>query len=648
MRDAAGLSGLTPGVALWRLLAVRGTSVPLTQVRERLAGDDSPASIQATLAQYDVAARAVWIERAHALSALERPTLLELRDGGWIVLRLLKRGVATLEHAQGVRQVALEALWPCLSGQALEFSLRLPDGAGLWTRLVLLLGAHRRVLVQFALASVALQLLVASTPELTGLAMGRALPDGALGLLQLVAAGVLMAAVASSVIAWLRERTVLYLLTRVEVILKQGVLEHVLRLPFAELQRRTLGQLLQTFYGIASARTLVAERALGALFDGLLAIGFLLLLAVKLPQPTLALVLVAVLMLVVAALVGRAQAHLQLREVSAQASQRGYLTELIAGIPTIKAAGAERQCQRQWLDRFGRELDLTLQRNRIGLWSEVGLQTFRSAASMGLLLWGGYAALQGEIGIGTLFSFLLLAECFLSALLGLLTTLLLLVVASRQLTGAVELLQLSPFPVAHGVAKRRVHGPIEMKDVWFRYSADGPWVLQGHDLRVEAGEKFRLEGPSGCGKSTILRLLAGLYVPERGTITVGGYEVRPASPPGLYLPQFVQLNAGSILDNLRGLSGGAALQRLFETAQLTGFDQLAQTLAMGYHTPLPHGGRTLSGGQRQLLALTAALASEGSVLLLDEPMASIDPLTQAHLSALIARESRTIISVSHE
>jgi ATP-binding cassette subfamily B protein len=647
MRDAAGLPGLSAELALWRLLAARGTSVPLTQVRERLAGDDSPASIQATLAQYDVAARAVWIERTEALSALELPTLLELREGGWIVLRLLKRGVATVEDAQGVRRVALAALWPRLSGQALEFSLRLPDGAGLWARLVLLLGAHRRVLVQFALASVALQLLVASTPELTGLAMGRALPDGALGLLQLVAAGVLAAAVVSGLIAWLRERTVLYLLTRVEVILKQGVLEHVLRLPFAELQRRTLGQLMQTFYGITSARTLVAERALGALFDGVLAIGFLLLMAVKLPQPTLALVLVAVLMLLVAAFVGRAQARLQLDEVSAQASQRGYLTELIAGISTIKAAGAERPCQRQWLDRFDRELALTLRRNRVGLWSEVGLQTGRSAASMGLLLWGGHAALQGEVGIGTLFSFLLLAECFLTAFMGMLSTLLLLVVASRQLTGAVEVLQLAPLPVAHGAAKRRVPGPIEMKDVWFRYAADGPWVLQGYELRVEAGEKFRLEGPSGCGKSTILRLLAGLYVPERGTISVGGYEVRPGSPPGLYLPQFVQLNAGSILDNLRSLSGGASVERLFEAAQVTGFDPFARSLAMGYHTPLPHGGRTLSGGQRQLLALTAALASEGSVLLLDEPMANIDPVTQAHLAELVARESRTIVSVSH-
>ena len=80
-----------------------------------------------------------------------------------------------------------------------------------------------------------------------------------------------------------------------------------------------------------------------------------------------------------------------------------------------------------------------------------------------------------------------------------------------------------------------------MTDAWFRYTPEGPWILKGYDLSVEPGKKLVLQGPSGYGKSTILRLLAGLYVPERGSISISGRDSDAARRGVLYLPQFVQL-----------------------------------------------------------------------------------------------------------
>lgn len=647
MPDAGPLRGLEAGIALWRLLSVRGIDLPLDQLREQSAIDDTLDSLQIALAQHGVHARGVYVGELNEMAALETPTLLQRVDGSWLLMRACRRDRVIVEGAEGLVTTTLAALAPQLAGQALELSPRLPDGVGLWPRLVKLLQAHRRTLVQFAIASLMLQLLALLTPELTGLVMGRALPDGASQLLLLVAAAIVAASVFTGAVGWLRERIVLYLLTRMEVALKRGFLEHVLRLPFPELQRRSRGELLQAFYGITSSRALLAERSLGALFDGVLAVGFLILMGVKLLAPTLLLLVVVAAMAVVAVWVGRAQARVQIAEVAAQARQRGYLTELIGGIRTIKAAGAEQRCQRQWLQRFDAELTLVLRRQRIGLWSDVGLQTLRQASSTALLVWGGYSVLQGHIGIGTLFSFMLLAEGFLNAVMALITTYLMLIVASRQLTGARELLGLQATPAAVRSHGEKLSGPIVMKDVWFRYACNEPWILEGYDLQIEPGEKYQIDGPSGCGKSTILRLLAGLYVPERGTITIAGQQVPSTTARMLYLPQFVQLNAGSIADNLRNLSGGASPQRLRDTAAKTGFDEVTATMVMGYHTPLLHSGRTLSGGQRQLLALTAALASDCDLLLLDEPMANIDRATQASLEKIISGESRTIISVGH-
>lgn len=647
MPDAVSIRGLRSDVALWRLLAVRGIDIALAQLREDARIDDSLESMQVALLPHGIHARGIRIDGAREIAALETPTLLQHDDGTWILLRACRRGRGVIETADGLSEIALSDLYRRLAGQALELTPNLPEGRGLWPRIRQLLSIHRGILLQFAFASLALQSLVLLTPELTGQVMGKALPDSAVGLLRLIAAAVIAVAVFTGAVSWLRERIILYLLTRLELSIKRGLLEHVLHLPFPHLQARSLGDLLQAFYGIASARALLAEKLFGALIDGMLALGFLVLMGVKILAATLVLLLVMLLMIGVALLVGRAQAHLQEMEVSAQARQRGYLTEIIAGIRTIKAAGAEQACHDQWLKRFDTELALTLRRNRVGLWNDVGLQAARQASSTTMLLWGGYLVLQGEIGIGTLFSFVLLAEGFLSAMQNLINTYLVFAVVSRQLVAADALLTLDRLPRARAAHGGTLSGPIIMKGVWFRYSNESPWILQDHDLRIEPGAKHQISGPSGCGKSTILRLIAGLYAPERGTITIGGREVGASAVRLLYLPQFIQLSAGSIMDNLCNLSGNASPSQLMEVAAKTGFDRVVASMAMGYYTPLPHGGHSLSGGQRQLLALTAALAADCDLLLLDEPMANIDALTQAALAEVLAAHGCSIISVGH-
>jgi len=262
-------------------------------------------------------------------------------------------------------------------------------------------------------------------------------------------------------------------------------------------------------------------------------------------------------------------------------------------------------------------------------------------------VWGGHAVLQGTIGLGALFGFLLLGDAFLRAISGLVDARLALQVLGPQLAGTRALLDIPAEPRAgRGPSRARAPG-LQMRDVAFRYEPDGPWVLENFSLDVPPGHAALLDGPSGFGKSTILRLLAGLYVPERGSVRVGGCDPPAARPRVLYLPQFVQLYSGSIMENLRVLSAGAPPARLFEAAALTGFDTVVDMLAMQWHTPLPRGGGTLSGGQRQLLALTAALASERDVLLLDEPTANLDNVTAARVDRVLRESGRTLVMAAH-
>jgi ABC-type bacteriocin/lantibiotic exporter with double-glycine peptidase domain len=645
-REAPPVAGFEPVEAVWRLLRLHGQEGGLQAFREAHDLHGSAESLAEPLERAGIQARPALIE-AEELPYLEVPTLLQLSDGSWVVLEARSKGEVRIVGDGESRSLSIEELAPFLSGYALDLSPSLPEGKGLWDRLIALVFHHKRTLLMLALASALLQLLGLVVPEVTGAVMDRALPDRARSTLHLVAMGVVLVAAFQAWIGWVREKVLLFLVTRVDVSAEGGLLQHLLRLPFPYLDKMTLGERLQAFTGMAGAREVVAERTLAAVLDGVMAIAYVISMAVKLPLATAVVVAVAMAMAGLAVLVGTHQSRHQAREIAAQARERGYLSELIAGIGTLKAAGAEEQGLRRWTQRFKVELDHALRRQRLGLWSDVGLETLRQGLYAALLIWGGSLILDGKLQIGTLLAFVQLSAGFMGAAFGLARAYLLLVVLRPQLARTKEALEKVPEKRS---ARRSGSGrsvPVVIENIWFRYSSDSPWIAKGYSNRFDAGAKDVIHGPSGFGKSTILRLLAGLYVPEEGSISVGGMSPQAAAGDILYLPQFVNLFSGSILENLRLLSGGASMARIFEASQLTGLSALVATLPMKFHTVLSPGGKSISGGQRQLIALTAAVASERKLLLLDEALSNLDPIRAAALRKLLEAVPATVIEARH-
>lgn len=647
MPETQPLVGLSTADAVWRHLSIAQVDVEAPVVlAERWDFDSDPQAVLAALEFHGKPAHLVRVG-VKDYAALRHPALVRLNSADWVIIRGVAGRRVLVEDRDGLVRIKATRLAEQSDGMAVEDIPALPDGASAVQRLTALVVAQRRTLGLLVLASVVLQSLALVGPEASGRALGRALPDGAVNLLGLLAVCVALAGVATGALGWFRERAILHLMTRLEVAAKRGFLEHVLRLSFPLLQRRTLGELLQAFSGIGAVRTLLAERALGAAFDGVLALAYLALMGSRLWAPTMALAGATAGVVLVAWLAGRAQARQQRAEVAAQARQRGYLAELIAGIRTVKAAGAEDECHGRWVERFRAELACTLSRQRIGLWPQLSLDALQQAFAAIALVWGGHEVLQGKLGVGALFGFILLGDAFLRSLSGLVEAALNLKVLGPQLAGTRALLDAPAEPRVSPSPPRGRAPSLVLRDVGFRYDENGPWVLENFNLQVQPGTVTVLDGPSGFGKSTVLRLLAGLYAPDKGVIRVGGVEPAAARQRMLYLPQFVQLYSGSIMDNLRILAANAPPARLFEAAALTGLDTVVDSLAMKWHTPLPRGGGTLSGGQRQLLALAAALASERDVLLLDEPCANLDPVTAARIDRVLRDSGRTLVIAAH-
>jgi ATP-binding cassette subfamily C protein CydC len=195
---------------------------------------------------------------------------------------------------------------------------------------------------------------------------------------------------------------------------------------------------------------------------------------------------------------------------------------------------------------------------------------------------------------------------------------------------------------------------LRLKDVRFRYQADGPPALDGISFSLPQGGSLAVVGPSGAGKSTIVNLLLRFWEYDGGQITLGGHELRAYRGEDLrglmgVVSQHTHLFNATLRDNLllaRPEASQAVLERSARAAQIHDF---VETLPEGYDTWIGEGGLKLSGGQRQRLAIARALLKDAPILILDEPTANLDSLTERAVmeSVRALMPGRTTLIVTH-
>jgi ATP-binding cassette subfamily B protein len=196
-------------------------------------------------------------------------------------------------------------------------------------------------------------------------------------------------------------------------------------------------------------------------------------------------------------------------------------------------------------------------------------------------------------------------------------------------------------------------GALALDDVRFRYGVDA-LALDDVDLAIAPGETVALVGRTGAGKSTVVKLLARFYDPTSGRVTADGTDLRHLSLPAYrrhlgLVPQEAHLFSGTVRDNIAYGRPDATDAEIEEAARAVGADEFIAGLPAGYDTPILERGRSLSSGQRQLLALARARLVDPAVLLLDEATSNLDLRSEARVAAAMGALSRgrTTVIVAH-
>ena len=196
---------------------------------------------------------------------------------------------------------------------------------------------------------------------------------------------------------------------------------------------------------------------------------------------------------------------------------------------------------------------------------------------------------------------------------------------------------------------------LSCKNIKFGYVEDSP-ILNIKKLSIKEGEKVAILGVIGAGKSTLLKIIAGLYKPNEGKMFIDNIDMNQISRNNIsetvgYLAQETKLFSGTLRDNLSIGLVGVTDEQILNAAKATGLITLISALPEGLDTLVPEGGESVSGGQKQLIALTRMMVSSSDVLLLDEPTASMDEGTEKHILQVLKtniKKEQTMVVVTHK
>jgi ATP-binding cassette subfamily B protein len=305
--------------------------------------------------------------------------------------------------------------------------------------------------------------------------------------------------------------------------------------------------------------------------------------------------------------------------------------------------------------------DLEVRSRMAGRWLMATIQ-FTFAAQPAIIYWlAGQSFVGHSITIGTVVAFTTLQTRLLFPIQSLLNVQADMTASLALFDRIFEYLDLpvdiveAPEPVT--LRADEVLGNVAFEDVWFRYTTTGEedqWTLRDIELVVPAGTRTAIVGETGTGKTTLGYLVARLYEPQRGRVTIDGVDVRNASLQSLVatvgvVSQETYLFHASVRENLRFARPEASDEEIEAAARTAHIHDLISSLPEGYDTIVGERGYRFSGGEKQRMAIARTILRNPPVLVLDEATSSLDTQTEAAVQTELESLSRgrTTITIAH-
>lgn len=509
---------------------------------------------------------------------------------------------------------------------------------------------------EMLIAGVTVNLLAIATAFYSMQVYDRVVPTGASATLLVLTIGACLAILLELLVKQVRSTTSSNLVAEVDSLLAQAVYARFLSLRMDQLPQ-SVGGLASRLRGYESVRGLLASSAAQLVIDfpfAFIFAFFIFLVGGKLVLIPLAFLALAVVLGVISSRESMRLARLGYRAAN---EKTGLLVETVEGAETIKSGQGGWRMLSRWLQVTAevRDSDLTMKKSTESFQYIAGAihqLCFVLTIAAGALVVG-----QGDITLGGLIAVSILSGRLLSSI----AIIPAFVNQLSQTRVALEGLDIlwalrdDHDGVSKPIVLDGVEGSYRLESVDFNYS--GKPALRVPALCIRAGEKVGIVGPIGAGKTSLLRLLSGMYKPQKGKVHLDDVDISHISKPVLaanlaFVAQDARLFAGTLKENLILGIIDPGDRVIIEVARKTGlYDFVLATHPKGLYQEIFEGGTGLSGGQRQLVHFTRAFLRHPSVWLLDEPTASMDSSLEKRsvdaLRSAVARD-HTVVLVTHK
>jgi ATP-binding cassette subfamily B protein len=330
----------------------------------------------------------------------------------------------------------------------------------------------------------------------------------------------------------------------------------------------------------------------------------------------------------------------------------------VSGILLGKTMGRSPELVRRFGVESGELADLEVRARMAGRWRMASVQMSFAIMPAAVYWFAGESIASGSqaISIGTLVAFTTLQTRLLFPIQSLLSVGLEVQTSLALFSRIFEYLDL-PVDIVERPGARAlsgVRGDVSLDDVWFRYAPEAPWTLEEIAAEIPAGTRTALVGETGSGKTTLAYLVARLYEPQQGCVSIDGVDIRDmtlqslAATVGL-VSQETYLFHASIRENLRFACPDATSSEIEDAARAAQIHELIASLPEGYDTEVGERGYRFSGGEKQRIAIARTVLRNPPVLVLDEATSALDTETERAVQIALddLSRGRTTIAIAH-
>jgi len=334
----------------------------------------------------------------------------------------------------------------------------------------------------------------------------------------------------------------------------------------------------------------------------------------------------------------------------------GMLEERVRGVRVVLSFAKERGEYRNFYRRLVQIFRLALKSSMLSTGLGAACSAISAIATAFVLYLGAMKVRAGDISIGDLIYFHMAVGNLFMPLVALAnvnaTIQQMVVIISRVFEVLDEEVVIQDRPNAKRLEK--VNGRIIFRNVSFRYSEAGDYVLKDIDFQVGPGMSLAVVGPSGAGKSTLVNLLLRLYEPSEGRVLLDDYDIRDIRLSSLrqhisVVPQEPVLFSGTIAENIVYGRQNATPDRVMAAAKAAELHDYVMTLPEKYEARVGERGSNFSGGQKQRLSFAMAILTDPSILVLDDTTSALDAKTEALIQETLSRimKGRTTFVITH-